>query len=92
MTAAPARSAAGGSLLRGRRVDDRRPERGGLRRCAPSPRTVVVGGHRVVGHRLVEGLRRLVAPDGGRCLRDDGVAVATYPVRMVQGVVEVGHR
>ncbi|MHC1559791.1 nitrite reductase small subunit NirD [Actinomycetospora sp. C-140] len=27
----------------------------------------------------------------GRCLEDADVAVATYPVRVVEGVVQVGH-
>jgi nitrite reductase (NADH) small subunit len=27
----------------------------------------------------------------GRCLEDADVAVATYPVRVVDGVIQVGH-
>lgn len=31
------------------------------------------------------------ALDDGRCLEDDRVAVATYPVRVVDGVIHIGH-
>jgi nitrite reductase (NADH) small subunit len=54
-----------------------------------APRIVVgdVGGRPVFASPIVE---QHAAPEDGRRLEDDGVAVATYPVRVVDSVIEVG--
>ena len=46
-----------------------------------------VGGEPVIASPIFKQHFALV---DGRCLEDDGVAVATYPVRVVSGTVEVG--
>jgi len=46
-----------------------------------------VGGRPVIASPI---FKQHFALEDGRCLEDDGVAVATYPVRVVDSVVEVG--
>lgn len=47
-----------------------------------------VGGRAVIASPLY---KQHFALDDGRCLEDTDVAVATYPVRVVDGVIRVGH-
>lgn len=47
-----------------------------------------LGGRPVIASPL---FKQHFALEDGRCLEDDGVAVATYPVRVVDGVVQIGH-
>jgi len=47
-----------------------------------------VGGRPVIASPLFK--QHFVLEDG-RCLEDADVAVATYPVRVVDGVVQIGH-
>jgi nitrite reductase (NADH) small subunit len=47
-----------------------------------------VGGRPVIASPL---FKQHFALEDGRCLEDDGVGVATYPVQVIEGVVQVGH-
>ncbi|MFC5142281.1 nitrite reductase small subunit NirD [Actinomycetospora rhizophila] len=47
-----------------------------------------VGGRPVIASPV---FKQHFALEDGRCLEDAGVAVATYPVRVVDGVVQIGH-